>query len=130
MRRRPVAALREVGFDQKLGAALPLDATFRDESGRTVALGDYFHGRPVILSLAYYECPMLCTLSLNWSASALSILSLQPGKDFEIVTVSFEPNEKPDLAAAKKKSYLARDKRAGAENGAHFLRGTRTRSSV
>jgi hypothetical protein len=87
------AVMREVGFDQRLAQPLPLDATFRDEAGRTVKLGDYFGQRPVVLSLAYYECPMLCTLTLNGLASALDMLQFDPGKEFEIVTISFEPKE-------------------------------------
>ena len=100
--------LTDVGFDQRLGEKVPLDAAFRDEAGRTVKLGDYFGARPVVLVLAYYECPMLCTLSLNGLSSALDVLSYAPGKDFEIVTVSFEPKETPALAAAKKAAYLRR----------------------
>jgi protein SCO1 len=115
--------LREVGFDQNLGQAVPLDAAFRDESGRSVRLGDYFGKKPVVLSLVYYECPMLCTLTLNGLASALGVLSFDVGKEFEVVTVSFEPKETPELAAAKKKTYLGRYKRPGAEQGWHFLTG-------
>jgi len=115
--------LSDVGFDQHLGDTIPLDAVFRDESGRTVRLGDYFGSRPVVLSLAYYECPMLCTVSLNGLASALDVLPFEPGRDFEIVTVSFEPKETPALAAAKKAAYLRRYKRAGAAKAWHFLTG-------
>lgn len=115
--------LRDVGFDQHLGDAVPLDATFRDESGGTVKLGDYFGRRPVVLSLAYYGCPMLCTVSLNGLASALDVLSFDPGRDFEVVTVSFEPRETPDLAAAKKAAYLHRYRRPGAAGAWHFLTG-------
>ena len=117
------AALREIGFDQHLDEAVPLDLQFKDETGRSVKLGDYFHGLPVALSLVYYECPMLCTISLNGLASALGTLTLTPGQDFELVTVSFEPKEKPELAAAKKKAYVKRYGRAGAERGWHFLTG-------
>jgi protein SCO1/2 len=115
--------LTDVGFDQRLGERVPLDATFRDETGRTVRLGDYFGKRPVVLSLAYYECPMLCTVSLNGLGSALDVLSYVPGRDFEIVTVSFEPKETPALAAAKKTAYLRRYKRPGAAEAWHFLTG-------
>lgn len=117
------AALREVGFDQRLGEGLPLDAEFRDEQGRTVKLGDYFGKKPVVLSLVYYQCPMLCTLTLNGLSSALSVLQLDVGRDFEVVTVSFEPKDTPELATAKKDTYLKRYKRAGAEKGWHFLTG-------
>src|SRR5262249_49574225 len=84
-------------------------------------LGDYFGGKPVVFSLVYYECPMLCTLTLNGLASALSVLSFEPGKQFEIVTVSFDPRDTPEKAAARKKAYLQRYKRPGAEAGWHFL---------
>jgi protein SCO1 len=115
--------LREVGFDQHLGDTVPLDAVFRDESGRAVKLGDYFGRRPVVLSLAYYGCPMLCTVTLNGLASALDVLAFDPGRDFEVVTVSFEPKETPELAAAKKAAYLRRYKRPGAAGAWHFLTG-------
>ena len=117
--------LREIGFDQKLGEVIPLDAVFKDETGRSVRLGDYFGKRPVVLNLVYYDCPMLCTVSLSGLASALDVLSFLPGREFELVTVSFEPKEAPALAAAKKKTYLARYKRPGAEAGWHFLTGDR-----
>ena len=115
--------LQEVGFDQNLGATLPLDAAFKDETGRDVKLGDYFGKRPVVLSLVYYRCPMLCTISLNGLAGALEVLSFVPGQEFEVVTVSFDPSEGPVLAAAKKKSYMTRYKRPGAAAGWHFLTG-------
>jgi len=115
--------LREVGYDQRLGEPVPLDLVFRDESGRAVPLASLFRGRPVVLSLVYYECPMLCTLTLNGLQSALSVLTFDVGREFDVVTVSFEPKETPALAAAKKKAYLARYRREGAEAGWHFLTG-------
>jgi protein SCO1/2 len=118
------AALRDVGFDQRLGETLPLDAPLRDEAGREVRLGDYFGRRPVVLSLVYYECPMLCTLTLNGLVSALGVLSFQPGREFEIVTVSFDPKDTPDSAAARKRAYLARYGRPAAAAGWHFLTGS------
>lgn len=117
------AILKEIGYDQKLDAELPLDATFKDESGRTVALGSYFGDRPVILNFVYYECPMLCTQVLNGLASTLGILTLEPAKDFEIVTISIDPRETPKLAAEKKAAYLARYRRPTAAAGWHFLTG-------
>ena len=117
------AILRDIGFDQRLGDRVPLDALFRDESGRAVRLGDYFGRRPVVLSLAYYECPMLCTVTLSGLASALDVLSFEPGREFEVVTVSFEPRETPALAAAKKATYLKRYHRPGAAAAWHFLTG-------
>ena len=115
--------LTDIGFDQRLGDRVPLDAVFRDESGRTVRLGDYFGSRPVVLALAYYECPMLCTLTLNGLASALDVLTFEPGREFEVVTVSFEPKETPALASAKKAAYLRRYRRPGAAAAWHFLTG-------
>src|SRR5437870_1150832 len=103
-------ALREIGFDQNLDQSIPLDVTFRDESGRDVRIGDYFGKRPVVLVFAYYDCPMLCTQVLNGLASALNVLSLMPGKDFEIVTVSFNPADTPASATTKKAVYLERYK--------------------
>jgi protein SCO1/2 len=117
------APLREIGFDQNLDQPVPLDTAFRDETGATVRLGDYFGTRPVVLVFAYYDCPMLCTLVINGLASALDLLSLEPGKDFEIVTVSFNPRDTPAMAAAKKAGYIQRYKRAGAARGWHFLTG-------
>jgi protein SCO1/2 len=116
-------ALREVGYDQHLNEPVPLDIPFLDETGRTVRLGDYFGARPVVLALVYYDCPMLCTQVLNSLTSTLGVLSLDAGKDFEIVTVSFDPREKPALAAAKKATYLERYTRPGAAAGWHFLTG-------
>jgi protein SCO1/2 len=115
--------LREIGFDQHMGENVPPDITLRDESGKSVRLGDYFGKRPVVLSLNYYSCPMLCTVTLNGLASALDVLTYTAGNEFEIVTVSFDPREKPDLAAQKKKAYLQRYRRPGAAEGWHFLTG-------
>lgn len=115
--------LREVGFDQRLNERVPLDITLRDEQGRTVTLGEFFGARPVVLTLVYYECPMLCTQVLGSLAGALTTLTLEPGRDFEIVTVSFNPAETPALAAAKKADYLERYRRPGAEKAWHFLTG-------
>jgi protein SCO1/2 len=117
-------ALREIGFDQNIDRQLPLDVPFADEDGRTAPLGRFFGTRPVILSLVYYECPMLCTTVLNSLASSLDTMSLEPGQDFDVVTISFDPRETPALAAAKKASYLQRYKRPGAAAGWHFLTGT------
>jgi protein SCO1/2 len=115
--------LQEVGFDQHLGEAVPLDLAFTDETGRSVTLADYFGKKPVVLSLVYYQCPMLCTISLNGLAGALEVLSFVPGQEFEVVTVSFDPKETPALAAAKKRAYMARYNRPQAHAGWHFLTG-------
>jgi protein SCO1/2 len=117
------APLREIGFDQNLDQRVPLDTALVDETGRTVHLGDYFGARPVILVFAYYECPMLCTQVINGLSSAMGVLSLDPGKDFEIVTVSFDPRDTPASAAAKKATYLERYRRPGAAAAWHFLTG-------
>jgi len=116
-------ALRDVGFDQNIDHAVPLDPMFPDATGQPVRLGDYFGNRPVIRVFAYYDCPMLCTLVLSGLASALGVLSLEPHRDFEIVTVSFNPADTPASASAKKAGYLAHYQRAGAADGWHFLTG-------
>ena len=118
------APLREIGFDQNLDRPAPLDTVFKDEAGHAVRLGDYFGARrPVVMVFAYYDCPMLCTMAINGLASALDVLSLEPGKDFEIVTVSFDPRDTPATATAKKAAYIARYKRPGAGAAWHFLTG-------
>ena len=116
-------ALREIGFDQNIDQQLPLDTTFRNETGATVHLGDYFGKRPVVLVFAYYDCPMLCTMVINGLSSALGVMSLNAGQDFEIVTVSFNPRDTPASATAKKAAYLERYRRPGAAEGWHFLTG-------
>ncbi|MFB3904812.1 MAG: SCO family protein [Acidobacteriota bacterium] len=115
--------LTKVGIDQKLNSQVPLDLRFRDEAGKQVRLGDFFGKKPVVMSLVYYECPMLCTLVLNGMLTSFKVLSFDVGKEFEVVTVSFNPKETAQLAATKKESYLRRYGRAGAEKGWHFLTG-------
>ena len=115
--------LKTVGVDQKLDAQVSPDLTFTDEAGRTVRLGDYFGRKPLILSLVYYECPGLCTMTLNGIARSLKPLSFSAGNEFDILTVSFDPRETPALAVAKKDRYLKEYKRPGAEDGWHFLTG-------
>ena len=115
--------LKNVGLDQKLDGQIPLDAAFVDEQGRDVTLGDFFGKRPVVLVLAYYECPMLCTEVLNGMVASLESLTFDAGKDFEVVVVSFDPGETPALALNKKKTYLKRYGRPGADAGFHFLTG-------
>lgn len=117
------APLRQVAIEQRLDAAVPLDLAFRDESGAAVTLGQYFGKRPVILSLVYYECPMLCTLVLNGMVRALRALTFDPGQEFDIVTVSFNPRDTPELAAKKKATYLGEYDRPGAAAAWHFLTG-------
>lgn len=115
--------LRDIGFDQQLDAQVPLDLAFRDEIGRPVRLADYFGHKPIILVLAYYECPMLCSLVSNGLLRSLRTLSFDVGDQFNVVTVSFNPSEGSTLAAAKKKSYIERYGRIGAADGWHFLTG-------
>lgn len=120
---QPTPILRQVGIDQKLDAQIPLDLVFRDEQGRAVSLREYFGEKPVLLALVYYECPMLCTLILNGLLRSLRALSLTVGKDFTVLTVSFDPREGPELAAAKKRAYVRSYGRPEAEWGWHFLTG-------
>ena len=98
-----------VGFDQRLNDQLPLDLSFKDETGKTVQLQQYFGDKPVLLSLAYYDCPMLCTLVLNGLVRTLRALSFSAGNEFTVLTVSFDSREKPPLAAQKKKTYLQKN---------------------
>jgi protein SCO1/2 len=116
--------LKSIGLEQRLGTKVPLDLPFKDEAGRDVKLGDYFGKRPVVLTLVYYECPMLCTQVLNGLSTAIRTLKFDVGKEYEIVTVSFDPGETPALARAKKASYIERYNRPGAARGWHFLTGT------
>jgi protein SCO1/2 len=120
------AALQDVKIEQKLDQQLPLDLVFRDESGQQVKLGQYFGSKPVVLSLVYYDCPMLCTQVLNGMVTSFRVLPFQIGKEFDVVTVSFDPRETSELASAKKKvyvNYLPEKLRAGANEGWHFLTG-------
>jgi protein SCO1/2 len=115
--------LSDVGFDQRLGERVPLDLAFRDADGTRVRLGELVDGRPVILSLVYYECPMLCDLTLSGLAQSLKALELSAGVDFDVVTLSFDPGEGPAAAAAARRRYLPRYGRAEASGGWHFLTG-------
>ncbi|HYX20285.1 MAG TPA: SCO family protein [Thermoanaerobaculia bacterium] len=115
--------LKDIGIDQRLDAPLPLDVPLRDEAGRAVRLGDYFGKRPVVFALVYYNCPMLCTQVLNGLVGALNTISLEAGRDFDVVAVSFDARDKPSDAAAKKDAYLTRYKHPNAAQGWHFLTG-------
>ncbi len=115
--------LRKVGFDQRLNDPVPLDLVFRDEAGRAVPLKRYFRGKPVVLVLAYYRCPMLCTQVLNGLVQAMLDLPFVAGREFDVLTVSFDPREGPELAAAKKQTYLTRYGHPEAAEGWHFLTG-------
>jgi protein SCO1/2 len=118
--------LNTVKIDQRLGQQLPLDATFRDETGKAVKLGDYFGKKPVILSLVYYQCQILCMEDLNGLVGALEMVNLTPGKDFQVVIVSIDPAETPAMAAAKKAFYVKRYGRPETEAGWHFLTGSQS----
>jgi protein SCO1/2 len=119
---QPIASiLKEVGFDQRLGEDVPLDLSFRDERGSDVKLATCFGSRPVVLSFVYYQCPMLCTQVLEGLVHSLRSMNLEPGKDFELVTVSIDARDTSDLAAKKKQSYLAEYGNEAAEPAWHFL---------
>ena len=113
----------KVGFDQLLGAKLPLEARFRDQSGRELALFELFGRRPVILVPVYYGCPLLCGQVLTGLARGLKPLSLEVGRDFDVITFSINPEEKPALAESKGAAYVERYDRPGTESGWHFLTG-------
>jgi protein SCO1/2 len=115
--------LARVGFDQNLDAQVPLDLPFRDELGNSVRIGDYLGKKPAILTLVYYQCPMLCNEVLNSLLRSLNALSFDVGKQFDIITVSIDPKEPARLAAQKKAHYIARYGRKGAAEGWHFLTG-------
>jgi len=127
---RPSAAaartgiLKEVSIEQRIGQQLPLDLPFKDEAGNDVRLGQYFGGKPVVLALAYYECPMLCTQVLNGMTGALKTLSFDAGKDYEVVVVSIDPRDGFRMAGAKKATYLEHYGRPATAGGWHFLTGT------
>jgi protein SCO1 len=116
-------SLRDIGIDQKLDSQVPLELEFVNEAGRTVRLQDLVGQKPVVLSLVYYECPMLCTLVLNGMLTSFRTLAFTAGKEFDVITVSISPDETPELASAKKKHYLQRYDREGGEQGWHFLTG-------
>ena len=115
--------LQKVGVEQHLNQQLPLDAQFVDDTGRTVRLGDYFGKHPAILSLVYYNCPMLCSEEMDGLAGALEMVRMNPGKDFEVIIISIDPSETPELAAKKKAFYVKRYGRPETAGGWHFLTG-------
>ena len=117
------AALREVAFDQKLDQQVPLDLPFRDETGKAVKLRDYFKRKPVILNFVYYKCRDLCPLLLDGIVRSLRAVSFDIGNQFDVLTVSFDPNDTPPLAAAKKADLVENYSRSGAGAGWHFLTG-------
>ena len=115
--------LKQVGIDQKLNQSIPLDLTFRDENGAPVQLGQFFGQKPVVLTLVYYNCPMLCTQVLNGVESSLKELSTDIGNQYDVVTISIDPTESHVLAKTKKEMYVGMYGRPGAAQGWHFLTG-------
>src|ERR1700685_3967187 len=115
--------LKNVGLDQKLNAQVPLDLTFKDEHGASVSLGQLLQGKPAILTMVYYKCPMLCTEVLNATLTSLKEVPLEIGKDFSVITVSIDPTEKPVLAEAKQIMYTGLYGRQGAVRGWNFFTG-------
>jgi protein SCO1 len=115
--------LENVGIEQRLDSQIPPDLTFRDETGQRVRLGDYFGKKPLILNLVYYNCTMLCGEALAGLTGAMRLIKFDVGNEFEVVTVSFDPRETPEIAMAKKKDHVKRYGRAGAATGWHFLTG-------
>ena len=118
------STLAQIRFEQKLNAQVSLLLPFRDEAGKPVQLSRYFDGKPVVLVLGYYECPMLCTLVLNGMVESAADMKWSIGQEFQVVDVSIDPNETPTLAAEKKRSYLKRYGRSSAAAGWHFLTGS------
>ena len=116
--------LKHVGIEQHLDEQIPLNLAFKDENGKSVQLGDYFGKRPVVLSLVYFRCPMLCGQLLEGLESTLRVIDFDPGKQFDVITVSFDPSDTPAVAAAKKAEIMARYKRPSAAGGWHFLTGS------
>ena len=119
-------ALKEVGIDQRLNEQVPLDAVFKDDQGREVRLGEYFKGKPVMLALVYYSCPMLCNQILNGMLSSVRQVSFDAGEEYQIVAISFDSRETPELAATKKQTYVKAYNRANGNAGWHFLTGDET----
>ncbi len=117
------SVLKNVGFEPRLNAHLPLDLAFRDETGRSVQLREYFNQKPVVLALVYYGCPMLCNQTEQGVVGALRMLSFNPGRDYEVVFVSFDPRESPEMAAQKKESAMEHFRRPETAPGWHFLTG-------
>ena len=120
------AQLKDVGIDQRLNERVSPDLAFRDESGVPVRLGQYLGRKPVVLALVYYQCPMLCNLVMNGTLRGLRAVSLDAGRDFDVVFVSIDPRETPAQAAARHQEYTAKYKRPGSETGWHFLTGQET----
>jgi protein SCO1 len=115
--------LKNVGIEQRLNEQIPPQLVLRDEAGKTIRLADYFGRKPMILSLVYYQCPMLCGEVLSGLESALRVMKFDVGREFDVLTISFDPRETPEMAAKKKSEFLKRYGRPGADQGWHFLTG-------
>src|SRR4051794_38996501 len=120
----PPAITKGVGLDQKLNSPVPLDLVFRDEANQAVPLRTYFGEKPVVLALVYYQCPNMCSLTLNEMVHALRRVAFEPGRDYNVTIVSIDPAEKPELAAQTKSAYAKEFGRASFNSGWHFLTGT------
>lgn len=117
--------IQHVTFSQRLGEQLPLDARLTDETGRQIALGEYFgKNKPVVLAFVYFQCPMLCPLVMNGISSALKVVPFTAGKEFDVVLISFDPNDTPEAANAKKRAHLLHWAVPETADGWHFLTGT------
>jgi protein SCO1/2 len=119
------SALQNVGFEPPLNGPMPLDLAFRDETGRSVELREYFGQKPVVLAFVYYNCPMLCDQVEQGVVGVLRMLSFNPGRDYEVVFVSFDSRETPEMAAEKKKKALVHFRRPETDSGWHFLTGSK-----
>ncbi len=119
----PPPPIKDVGFDQRLGEAIPLDLVFRDEAGESVRLAKYFGKRPVVLSLVYFNCPMLCGMTTDGLVRSVRALRFEPGTDYEILSVSFDPRETAEMASEKKRTVMAQFGRKSGPGGWHFLTG-------
>lgn len=119
----PPPPVKDVGFDQKLGDSIPLDLVFKDEAGKDVRLSQYFGKRPVVLSLVYFNCPMLCGMTTDGLVRSVRALRFEPGTDYEILSISFDPRETPEVASEKKRTVMAQYGRKSGPGGWHFLTG-------
>jgi protein SCO1/2 len=119
----PPPPIKDVGFDQRLGEGIPLDLVFRDEEGESVRLSKYFGKRPVVLSLVYFNCPMLCGMTTDGLVRSVRALRFEPGTDYEILSVSFDPRETAGMASEKKRTVMAQFGRQSGPGGWHFLTG-------
>lgn len=119
----PPPPVKDVGLDQKLGESIPLDLVFKDEAGKDVRLSQYFGKRPVVLSLVYFNCPMLCGMTTDGLVRSVRALRFEPGTDYEILSISFDPRETPEMASEKKRTVMAQYGRKSGPGGWHFLTG-------